>query len=57
MLLVSLHYDLEIHGDPADIWQPWLAHPIDHRIIDSGHHQAEEAPGPVTEALLDFFAL
>jgi haloacetate dehalogenase len=54
LLLESRHDDLDIQGDPAAIWAPWLAHPLRHRLIDSGHHQAEEAPGPVAEALLDF---
>jgi haloacetate dehalogenase len=54
MLLESAHDDLDIHGDPAAIWAPWLSHPLDHRVIDSGHHQAEEAPAEVAEALLAF---
>jgi haloacetate dehalogenase len=54
LLMQSAHDDLDIHGDPAAIWAPWLARPLRHRIIESGHHQAEEAPGPVTGALLDF---
>jgi haloacetate dehalogenase len=54
LLLESADDDLDLHGDPAKIWAPWLTEPIQHRLIPSGHHQAEEAPGPVTEALLDF---
>jgi haloacetate dehalogenase len=54
MLLESAHDDLDIHGDPAAIWAPWLELPLDHRVVDSGHHQAEEAPAAVAEALLDF---
>lgn len=56
MLLESAHDDLDIHGDPAAIWAPWLELPLDHRVVDSGHHQAEEAPDQVAEALLDFLA-
>lgn len=56
MLLESAHDDLDIHGDPAAIWAPWLTHPLRHRIIDSGHHQAEEAPAAVAEAILDFLS-
>jgi haloacetate dehalogenase len=56
MLLQSAHDDLDIHGDPAAIWQPWLARPLDRRMIDSGHHQAEQAPAAVAEALLDFLS-
>jgi haloacetate dehalogenase len=54
MLLESLRDDLDIHGDPAGIWAPWLTRPLVHRKIDSGHHQAEEAPGEVAGALIDF---
>jgi haloacetate dehalogenase len=56
LLLESAHDDLDIHGDPAAIWKPWLARPLRHRTIDSGHHQAEEAPDSVAEALLDFLS-
>ncbi|GAA1642566.1 alpha/beta fold hydrolase [Actinoplanes couchii] len=56
MLLESAQDDLDIHGDPAAIWAPWLAHPLDHRVIDSGHHQAEQAPAAVADALLDFLS-
>jgi haloacetate dehalogenase len=56
LLLESADDDLDIQGDPAAIWAPWLATPLRHRVIDSGHHQAEQAPGPVAEALLDFFS-
>jgi haloacetate dehalogenase len=56
MLLQSADDDLDIHGDPAAIWAPWLARPLRHRVIDSGHHQAEQAPGAVAEALLEFLA-
>jgi haloacetate dehalogenase len=54
LLLESADDDLDIHGDPAAIWAPWLATPLRHRVIESGHHQAEQAPGPVAEALLQF---
>ena len=56
MLLQSADDDLDIHGDPAKIWAPWVAGPVQHRIIPSGHHQAEQAPAAVAEALLDFLA-
>jgi haloacetate dehalogenase len=56
MLLESTDDDLDIHGDPARIWAPWLAHPLDHRMIRSGHHQAEQAPEAVAAALLDFLS-
>jgi haloacetate dehalogenase len=56
LLLESAYDDLDIHGDPAAIWARWLSGPFRHRTIDCGHHQAEEAPGPVADALLDFLA-
>ncbi|WP_433828526.1 alpha/beta fold hydrolase [Actinoplanes sp. CA-015351] len=54
LLLEAAGDDLDIHGDPAAIWAPWLARPLTHRVISSGHHQAEQAPGAVAEALLGF---
>jgi haloacetate dehalogenase len=56
LLLESADDDLDIQGNPAAIWSPWLARPLRHRVIECGHHQAEEAPGPVAEELLDFLA-
>jgi haloacetate dehalogenase len=57
LLMESANDDLDIHGDPAAIWAPWLAKPLHHRIIDCGHHQAEEAPASVAQALLSFLSL
>ncbi|MBJ7358862.1 alpha/beta hydrolase [Nocardioides sp.] len=54
MLLQAGQDDLDIHGDPAAIWAAWLEHPLAHRVVDCGHHQAEEAPEQVASALLDF---
>jgi haloacetate dehalogenase len=56
LLLQSAHDDLDLHGDPAGIWAPWLARPLRRRMIDSGHHQAEEAPAAVAGALLEFLS-
>ncbi|MFI2102223.1 alpha/beta fold hydrolase [Isoptericola sp. NPDC019693] len=56
LLLESADDDLDVHGDPAAIWQPWLRHALSHRVIASGHHQAEQAPGQVADALLEFLA-
>ena len=56
LLLESSRDDLDIHGDPCAIWAPWLQRPLSHRVIDSGHHQAEEAPEEVAQALLRFLA-
>lgn len=57
LLLESADDDLDIQGDPAAIWEPWLEQPLTHRIIDSGHHQAEEAPEQVAAAIVDFVAV
>ena len=54
LLLESAYDDLDIHGDPAAIWRPWLSHPLVHRVIRSGHHQAEEAPEEVARAIGSF---
>lgn len=54
MLLEAGGDDLDIHGEPGAIWQPWLEQPLVHRVVDCGHHQAEEAPHEVAAALLDF---
>ncbi|WP_093622119.1 alpha/beta fold hydrolase [Actinoplanes philippinensis] len=56
LLLESAEDDLDIHGDPAAIWAPWLALPLRHQVIESGHHQAEQAPGPVAAAIHDFLS-
>lgn len=56
MLLESAHDDLDIHGDPAEIWSSWLDLPLRHVVVESGHHQAEEAPEQVAAAIQDFVA-
>ena len=56
LLLEAAHDDIDVHGDPAAIWAPWLSRPLRHRVVDSGHHQAEEAPEAVADALLDFLS-
>ncbi|SFC33838.1 haloacetate dehalogenase [Nocardioides terrae] len=56
LLLESAHDDLDIQGDPAAIWAPWLDRPLEHGVVDSGHHQAEEAPEDVARAIADFLA-
>jgi haloacetate dehalogenase len=56
LLLQSAHDDLDVHGDPVAIWRPWVAGPVNAAIIDSGHHQAEQAPEAVAAALADFLA-
>ena len=56
LLLRAAHDDIDIHGDAAEIWRAWIDAPLAVQAIESGHHQAEEAPGAVAEALLAFFA-
>jgi haloacetate dehalogenase len=54
LFLQAGHDDIDIHGDPVAIWRPWVSGPLSAAVIDSGHHQAEEAPDQVAAALLDF---
>ena len=56
MLLEAADDDLDIHGDPAAIWKPWVADQLRHTIIPSGHHQAEQTPAHVADAILAFLA-
>jgi haloacetate dehalogenase len=56
MLLESARDDLDLHGDPAQIWAAWTAGPVRHRLIDSAHHQAEEAPDTVARELMEFLS-
>jgi haloacetate dehalogenase len=56
LFLQSAGDDIDIHGDPVAIWQPWVAGPLSATTIDSGHHQAEESPTKVAEALAEFLA-
>jgi haloacetate dehalogenase len=48
--------DIDMHGDPVTIWHPWVSGSLSAAVIDSGHHQAEEAPDAVAAALSDFLA-
>jgi haloacetate dehalogenase len=54
LLLESAYDDLDIHGDPVEIWSSWVEAPLTHRIVQSGHHQAEEAPEQVAGAIGEF---
>jgi haloacetate dehalogenase len=56
LFLQAAHDDIDIHGDPMAIWRPWVCGPLSGAVIDSGHHQAEEAPGQVAGALLAFLS-
>jgi haloacetate dehalogenase len=54
LFLEAAQDDIDIHGDPLAIWRPWVAAELSGRSIQSGHHQAEQAPEQVAEALLTF---
>jgi haloacetate dehalogenase len=55
LVLWSLRDDLEdLYGDPRAIWRDW-ADDVRGHGIDAGHHVAEEAPGPLSTSLGDFF--
>lgn len=53
LLLWSEHDDLDIHGDPLEIWRPWCTD-LRGGTIDSGHHMAEENPSALAAALVEF---
>ncbi|MGO4301649.1 alpha/beta fold hydrolase [Leifsonia sp. RAF41] len=55
LVLWSLRDDLEqLFGDPLAIWRDWAMDVRGHGI-DSGHHMAEDAPEPLSDALTAFF--
>jgi len=54
LLLIASEDDIDIHGDPEEIWRPWVAGELRSAAIPSGHHQAEQAPDEVAEELLEF---
>jgi haloacetate dehalogenase len=55
LLLWSTLDDLEdLYGDPLTIWRSW-ASDLRGQAIASGHHMAEENPGELTAALVQFF--
>jgi haloacetate dehalogenase len=56
LLLAATEDDIDIHGDPETIWRPWVAAELRSAPIRSGHHQAEQAPDEVAQALLEFLA-
>jgi haloacetate dehalogenase len=56
LLLTATEDDIDIHGDPEAIWRPWIAGELRRVPIDSGHHQAEQAPDEVASAVLEFLA-
>ena len=56
LLLASTEDDIDIHGDPEDIWRSWVVGEVRSAPIHSGHHQAEQAPEQLAQALLEFLA-
>jgi haloacetate dehalogenase len=54
LLLAATEDDIDIHGDPEVIWRPWVSGELSSRPIHSGHHQAEEAPDELAQALASF---
>ncbi len=54
LLLASTEDDIDIHGDPAQIWRPWVAGHLRSAPIHSGHHQAEQAPDELADMLIGF---
>ena len=56
LLLAATQDDLDIHGDPEAIWRPWVAGKLRSAPIQSGHHQAEQAPDELAQVLLEFLA-
>jgi haloacetate dehalogenase len=56
LLLAATLDDIDMHGDPEAIWRPWIAGELSCVPIHSGHHQAEQAPDELAQALLRFLA-
>jgi haloacetate dehalogenase len=55
LVLWSRRDDLEeLFGDPRRIWTSWTDDLRGGRVIDSGHHMAEEAPEELADALAGF---
>ncbi|MEV8069018.1 alpha/beta hydrolase [Streptomyces sp. NPDC085995] len=45
----------DLYGDVLGVWRDWAASPLGGGPIDSGHHMAEEAPGRLATALVEFW--
>jgi haloacetate dehalogenase len=52
-LLAATDDVLDIHGDSVRIWRPSIAGEFHGLLIQSGRHQADEAPDQVAAALLE----
>jgi haloacetate dehalogenase len=54
LLLTATEDDIDIHSDPEAIWRTWVSGELSSRPVHSGHHQAEQAPGELAQALTAF---
>jgi haloacetate dehalogenase len=54
LLLAATEDDIDIHGNPEEIWRPWVHGELRSGAIHSGHHQAEQAPDELAQALIEF---
>jgi haloacetate dehalogenase len=53
-ILWATRDDMEyLYGDVIDVWRAW-ADDVSGAPIESGHHLAEEAPGPFAEQIAAF---
>lgn len=56
LVLWSTRDDMEsLYGDVLAVWEPWTTD-LRGAPIDSGHHMAEEAPGPLADQLATFLS-
>ncbi|MFG3442367.1 alpha/beta fold hydrolase [Nonomuraea sp. NPDC047897] len=56
LVLWATRDDMEdLYGDPLAVWRDW-ADDVRGRVIDSGHHLAEEAPAELAREIRDFAA-
>jgi haloacetate dehalogenase len=56
LLLAATEDDIDIHGDPEAIWRSWVEGELRSAPINSGHHQAEEAPDELAQVLHEFLS-
>ena len=56
LLLVSTMDDIDIHGDPAEIWQPWVAANCVASRFTPGITKPNRAPDELAQVLLEFLS-
>jgi haloacetate dehalogenase len=56
LFVASERDDIDIHGDPEEIWRPWCTD-LRSAAVDSGHHVAEENPEAMADLLIRFLAV